>query len=103
MLTVTDRAVAAIKSVCNGESLGLRISVASGGCSGLKYNLGLVNDAENGDEVMEFGGLKVYVDPASVMWLAGATMDFVNAGPDSGFIFENPNAGDKCSCSGGSC
>lgn len=103
MLTVTDRAVAAIKSVREDEAQGLRISVASGGCSGLKYNLGLETQAENGDEVLEFGGIKVYVDANSVMWLTGTVMDFVNAGNDSGFIFENPNAAGKCSCSGGSC
>jgi len=103
MLTVTDRAVAAIKSVREDDTQGLRISVASGGCSGLKYNLGLESDAEKGDEVLEFGGVKVFVDPSSVMWLTGCVMDFVNAGADAGFIFENPNAGGKCSCSGGSC
>jgi|AGTN01.1.fsa_nt_gi Iron-sulfur cluster assembly accessory protein len=103
MLTVTDRAVAAIKSVRHDETQGLRIQVASGGCSGLKYSLGLETEAMSGDEVVEVGGVKVYVDPSSVMWLAGAVMDFVNAGADAGFIFENPNAGGKCSCSGGSC
>lgn len=103
MITVTDRAVSAIKSVREDESQGLRIQVASGGCSGLKYSLGLETEAMSGDEVLEFGGIKVFVDPSSVMWLTGATMDFVNAGADAGFIFENPNAGGKCSCSGGSC
>jgi iron-sulfur cluster assembly protein len=103
MLTVTDRAIAAIKSVREDESQGLRIMVASGGCSGLKYNLGLESEAGSGDEVLEFGGVKVFVDPSSVMWLTGTVVDFVNAGNDSGFIFENPNAGGKCSCSGGSC
>lgn len=103
MLTVTDRAVAAVKSVREDDTQGLRISVASGGCSGLKYSLVLENDPESGDEIMEFDGIKVYVDPSSIMWLTGTVVDFVNAGPDSGFIFENPNAGGKCSCSGGSC
>lgn len=103
MLTVTDRAVEAIKNVCEGEPLGLRISVASGGCSGLKYDLGLEPEPFAGDEVLEFGGLKVFVEPGSVMWLTGATMDYVAAGNDSGFIFENPNAANKCSCSSGKC
>ncbi|MGE5478504.1 MAG: HesB/IscA family protein [Bacteroidales bacterium] len=103
MLTVTDRAVAAIKSVREDESQGLRITVASGGCSGLKYSLGLESEAGSGDEVLEFGGIKVFVDSGSVLWLTGTVVDFVNAGNDSGFIFENPNAGGKCSCSGGSC
>lgn len=103
MLTVTDRAVAAIKGVLEGEPLGLRISAASGGCSGLKYTLGLEEEPASGDEVLEFDGVKVFVDPGSVMWLTGTVVDFVNAGPDSGFIFENPNAGGKCSCSSGKC
>ncbi|MBC7950319.1 MAG: iron-sulfur cluster assembly accessory protein [Rhodospirillaceae bacterium] len=103
MLTVTDRAVAAIKSVRENDTQGLRVMVASGGCSGLKYSLGLVNESSSDDEVLEFGDVKVFVDPSSVMWLTGAVMDFVNAGSDAGFIFENPNAGGKCSCSSGSC
>lgn len=103
MLTVTDRAVAAIKTVCQDETQGLRIMVASGGCSGLNYSLGLESAPMSDDEVLEFGGVKVFVDPSSVMWLTGAVMDFVGAGQDSGFIFENPNAGGKCSCSSGSC
>ncbi len=103
MLTVTERAVAAVKSVREDDTQGLRISVSSGGCSGLKYNLVLETESESGDEILEFGGVKVFVDSGSVMWLAGTVVDFVNAGNDSGFIFENPNAGGKCSCSGGSC
>ena len=103
MLTVTERAVAAVKSVREDDTQGLRISVASGGCSGLQYSLALENEAISGDEVLEFGGVRVFVDPASVMWLPGTVVDFVNAGNDSGFIFENPNTGGKCSCSGGSC
>lgn len=103
MLTVTDRAVAAIKSVRENDTQGLRVMVASGGCSGLKYSLGLVNESADDDQIVEFDGVKVFVDPSSVMWLTGAVMDFVNAGADAGFIFENPNAGGKCSCSSGSC
>ncbi|CAA7615275.1 iron-sulfur cluster assembly accessory protein [Magnetospirillum sp. UT-4] len=107
MLTVTDRAVAAVKSVREDEIQGLRIMVAAGGCSGLSYSLGLEPEPQSDDEVLEFDGLKVFVDPGSVMWLNGAVMDYVESGSSSGFTFENPNAPAKreggCSCSSKSC
>jgi iron-sulfur cluster assembly protein len=100
MMTVTDRALDAIRSVAADPGQGLRIMVVAGGCSGLQYRMGLEAESQDDDEVMEFGDVRVFVDNASVMWLVGATLDFVDGERGAGFIFENPNAGAKCSCSG---
>lgn len=103
MLTVTDRATAAIKSVCTDEFLGLRIMASSGGCSGVTYRMGLETEIEADDAVVELDGIKLLIDPSSVMWLTGVTMDYVDSSGGSGFVFENPNAAKSCSCGSKSC
>jgi iron-sulfur cluster assembly protein len=106
MFTLTDAAVDAIKSVRTSPDQGLRIMVATGGCSGLQYRMGLETDAFEDDQVLEFSDVKVYVDPASSTLLEGATMDYVNSSMGSGFMFDNPNNPAKpggCACSSKSC
>lgn len=98
MLTLTDRAVDAIRNVCSGDVQGLRIMVVTGGCAGMQYKMGLETEALDDDKVLEFSGVKVFLDSASVGLLTGATMDFVDGVQGAGFVFENPNAGSKCSC-----
>ena len=60
--------------------------------------MGLVGKADPDDVVVEHGGVKVFVDPDSVMYLDGATVDFVTGLQCSGFTFDNPQAKSKCSC-----
>lgn len=109
MLNLTDKAVDIIREVCNGEYQGLRIMVSKG-CSGFSYDMGLEPDAAEGDQVLEFSGVKVFLDPGSALWLTGATMDYVdNSSMGSGFVFDNPNqppppsASGGCSCAMKSC
>lgn len=77
---------------------GLRIMVDTGGCSGLQYTLGLEKAAGDGDHVYTFGDIKVYVDPRSQPIVDGLHIDFVESIEGSGFVFDNPNAKDVCSC-----
>jgi iron-sulfur cluster assembly protein len=98
MLILTDRAVAVLKTVC--ETGGLRIGVDSSGCSGLQYKMALESDPTPDDEILDLSGIRVFVDPASSLWLAGVIVDFVDGVGGGGFQFENPNAKGKCSCSG---
>lgn len=77
---------------------GLRIMVDQGGCSGLQYTLGLEKAACEGDRVYEFGGVKLYVDRQSQPIVDGVSVDFVESVEASGFVFDNPNAKDVCSC-----
>jgi iron-sulfur cluster assembly accessory protein len=101
MLTLTDSAIKAINRFIAGSengANGLRIQVSGGGCSGLQYALKLEQAANTDDMVVESGGVKVFVDPASAPSIEGVTVDFVESMEGSGFKFTNPNAKNPCSC-----
>lgn len=101
MINLTNSAVNAVRSAISGASEpvgGLRIMVEAGGCAGYKYMMGLVNEGEPGDTVIEQDGVKVFVDTKSHELLSGTTIDFVVALEGSGFTFDNPNAKSSCSC-----
>jgi iron-sulfur cluster assembly accessory protein len=101
MLTLTDNAVKAINRFIAGSETGasgLRIQVSDGGCSGMQYGLKLEPAATTDDVVVESGGVKVFIDPASASSIAGVTVDFVESMEGSGFKFTNPNAKNPCSC-----
>lgn len=76
----------------------MRITVESGGCAGFKYIMGLANETNSDDTVIERDGVKLFVDNDSQKYLAGTTIDFVLAQEGSGFTFDNPNAQASCSC-----
>ncbi|MGR9109087.1 MAG: HesB/IscA family protein [Gammaproteobacteria bacterium] len=101
MLTLTDNARKAIKRFIEGSDApvqGLRISVNDGGCSGMQYGMALEEAAKTDDTVVEFGSLKVFIDPASANYLKGVTVDFLDSMEGSGFKFDNPNAKAGCGC-----
>jgi iron-sulfur cluster assembly protein len=101
MINLTDSALSAVRnaiSTADKPVNGLRIMVEAGGCAGLKYNMGLVNDAEPDDTVIEQDGVKIMIDDKSREYLEGTTIDFVVALEGSGFTFENPNAKSSCGC-----
>ncbi len=101
MVALTDSAKTVIRRLIdnsNGQAKGLRISVQEGGCAGLKYILGLDTDARNVDQVYEFDGVRVYVDPFSLPMIDGMHIDYVESVESSGFVFNNPNIGDRCAC-----
>lgn len=77
---------------------GLRIMIEEGGCAGLQYKLGLDTAANDGDEVYDFGDVRLYVDPYTVPIVRGMTIDFVDGVESAGFVFDNPNAAGACSC-----
>ena len=80
------------------EDAGLRLSVAGGGCSGLSYNLEFTPQ-EPGDTVTEpEAGLRVFIDPKSVLYLKGVTLDFQSGLSGRGFVFQNPSAQNTCGC-----
>jgi iron-sulfur cluster assembly protein len=101
MINLTDSAVNAVRNAISTAAKpvdGLRIMVEAGGCAGLKYNLGLVNEADPDDTIIERDGIKVFVDAKSQEILSGTTIDFVIALEGSGFTFDNPNAKTSCGC-----
>lgn len=101
-LAVTESAAKAISKylVDNGapDGAGLRVGVRGGGCSGLSYFLDVDTEVKETDKVIESFGAKVYVDPKSMIYLQGSTLDYVTGLMESGFKFINPNAGKGCGC-----
>jgi iron-sulfur cluster assembly protein len=101
MITMSDAAVSKVKELIEAQSRqghGLRVYVAGGGCSGLRYGMALDEVAADDDEVYEFDGLQVFVDPASLPHLEGAQVDYVDTMMGAGFKVENPNAVSTCGC-----
>ena len=76
----------------------VRVSVSSGGCSGLSYNMNFDDDFKAGDEVFEDKGIKLVVDAKSLLYLLGTELDFSEGLSGKGFYFNNPNASRTCSC-----
>lgn len=101
LLRLTDKAVEQVKAILAREKLdgyGLRVGVAGGGCSGFSYGLDFEKDPRPEDSVLEFGGVKVYVDRANAKYLGGTVIDFVSGWQGAGFKFLNPNVSGTCGC-----
>ena len=77
---------------------GLRVFVAGGGCSGLQYGMAFEGEPRDMDTIVNAHGLKVYVDPVSLEYLSGASIDYVDGLMGAGFRIENPNAVAACGC-----
>ncbi len=81
-----------------GKGIGLRLGVRTTGCSGLAYKLEYVDESEPEDNVFESQGVKVFVDPKSLVYLAGVELDYTREGLNEGFKFNNPNEKASCGC-----
>ena len=81
-----------------GHGLGIRVGVTTTGCSGMAYVLEFVDKLEVGDLIFEDRGIKIIVDPKSLVYINGTEMDFVKQGVNEGFEFKNPNAKVECGC-----
>ncbi|HXZ81333.1 MAG TPA: iron-sulfur cluster insertion protein ErpA [Terriglobales bacterium] len=100
-VNLTPSAVAKVKEIMaqqNPVPTGLRVGVVGGGCSGFSYSMSFDNGAGMMDKVFEIDGLKVFVDATSMMYLQGATVDYVETLEGAGFKFENPNVKSTCGC-----
>ena len=100
-IKVTDAAIERIKVLLaqrNKPSLGIRIGVKQGGCSGLSYKFEYADDLRQHEEIIDTHGIKVFIEPGAVMYLLGTTLDFVDEKIKSGFVFINPNEKARCGC-----
>lgn len=79
-------------------AIGVRLSTPRRGCSGLAYSVDYVTEEQKFDEKIETPGGVFYIDGASVLYLIGSTMDWVEDDFAAGFVFENPNAKGACGC-----
>ena len=101
MIQLTDRAVEKVREILDTQEpkpSGLRIAVVGGGCSGFSYSMAFENAPGLLDKTYNFNGLKVFVDQASMLYLDGANVDYIETLEGSGFKFENPNVKSTCGC-----
>lgn len=102
MIFVAESAKHKIDEIRNHQHLAddffLRVSVVSGGCSGLSYKLDFDNESRPNDQVFEDNGVKVVTDLKSFLYLFNTTLEFSGGLNGKGFSFNNPNAARTCSC-----
>lgn len=99
-IDVTPRAVQKIREAFAREKVagGLRLGVLGGGCSGLSYQFKFAPEPRPKDHVFQFEDVRVFVDPKSMLFLDGMTLDWKDALIQSGFVFHNPHATKSCGC-----
>ena len=101
LITITDLALARMKDNIQKRGKpteGIRIEVRGKGCSGMSYTMEFCDKSEQGDEIIELDGLKIFVDPKSILFLIGLQIDYKEDMFKSGFSFANPNAKGTCGC-----
>jgi iron-sulfur cluster assembly protein len=99
-ITLTDSAAKRVDAFLanRGKGVGLRLGVKTSGCSGMAYVLEFADQLEEDDHVFEDKGVKIIVDPKSLVYIDGTELDFVKEGLNEGFKFNNPNITSECGC-----
>src|SRR6266545_382688 len=101
MVQITERAVGKVREIMSSQDpapAGLRIAVVGGGCSGFSYSMAFENQPNMLDKTYNYDGLKIFVDQASLLYLDGAEVDYVETLEASGFKFSNPQVKSTCGC-----
>jgi iron-sulfur cluster assembly accessory protein len=100
ILSMTPAAAVKVRELLEQEgdaTLGLRVFVAGGGCSGMQYGMTL-DEAQEGDAIMEIDGVRVLIDEMSASYISGSEVDYVDSLMGAGFTVNNPNAVSTCGC-----
>src|ERR687889_45603 len=101
MVQLTDIAAEKVRVFMEGQApeaeIGLRVGVRGGGCSGFQYALAL-DEQRDDDHVFDNSGIRVLVDPASLQYVDGSTVDYTESFQGSGFEVSNPNTVASCGC-----
>ena len=101
VITLSEKAVSRIKEIMSqakNSTIGVRVGVKSGGCAGMSYSMEYAKDIKVNDEVIEDKGVKVFIDPAAIIYLLGTEMDYKKEKFSSQFVFKNPNETERCGC-----
>ncbi|XKM12488.1 iron-sulfur cluster insertion protein ErpA [Orbaceae bacterium ac157xtp] len=100
-LKFTDAAANKVKLLVTEEenpNLKLRVYITGGGCSGFQYGFTFDESANEDDLLIEKNGVALVVDPMSLQYLMGGTIDYVEGLQGSRFVVDNPNATTTCGC-----
>ena len=102
IITITESAAERIKEILKNSKddnvKGVRVSVTTGGCAGMSYEMNYIKEKILGDEIIKDRGVEVYVDPKAIMYLLGTIMDYKKEKFSSTFVFNNPNETERCGC-----
>jgi len=102
IISITDSAADRIKEILStaedNSIKGVRVSVVTGGCAGMSYEMNYIKEINSSDEVVEDRGVKVFIDPKAIMYLLGTSMDYKKDKFSSSFVFNNPNETERCGC-----
>lgn len=103
MIKISEQAKTKIEQLLAEEGTSLdtsfvRVSVTSGGCSGLSYNLNFDKNRNEEDQLFEDNGVRIVVDKSSFLYLVGTTLEYSGGLNGKGFVFNNPNANRTCGC-----
>ena len=99
LINITDNALNEVRRLLLSENpdYGLRLGIKGGGCSGLSYILEFT-EFRDGDTVLDYPGVTVYLDKKSTIYLSGIALDYQSGLQGKGFVFENPMAANTCGC-----
>ena len=102
MLFVANSAKEQIQGIMKSEKLSddyfVRVSITSGGCSGLSYQMDFDNESKPEDQIFEDNDMKIVTDLKSFLYLCNTTLEFSSGLNGKGFYFNNPNAARTCGC-----
>ena len=101
LLTITQNASEQIKKIINSsekECIGVKVGVDKTGCSGYAYKMDYAFENPQGFELVEDKGVKIFIEPTSIMFLVGSEMDYKIDKISSRFTFKNPNEKSTCGC-----
>ena len=99
MLQLTDQAIQQfIKKTQETDNDSIRVGITGGGCGGYEYIIDYADSVHDDDHILDFGKFLIVVDPTSIPYLDGSTLDYVTQGLSSEFKFANPNVAMACGC-----
>lgn len=101
IISLTEKAANKVKSLLekeNKKDYGLRVGVAPGGCSSYVYDIGLEKSPKENDRVIEEKGVRIFINPESIAFMKGSTVDYLDSLTNAGFKINNPNVKTSCGC-----
>ena len=101
IVILTEKAASKVKALLekeNKKDYGLRVGVTAGGCSSYMYDIGIEKEPKENDMVIEEKGVKVFINPESIAFMKGSTVDYLDTLQNAGFKINNPNVKTSCGC-----
>src|SRR3989338_16288 len=101
IITLTEKAASKVRLLLdkeNKQGYGLRVGIVLGGCSGYMYDIGIEKSPKENDAVIEEKGVKLFMNPESIAFMKGSTIDYIDALQNAGFKINNPNVKTSCGC-----